>query len=246
MILDNCYASYINLAHRTDRRAHMEKELARVGINAERTWGILPAGHPEAKYDIMRQRTPGAIGCYLAQMSVMKEAMRQNKHALVMEDDLIFCSDLHDRLAIFEEFSATHDWDIFWLGGTYHVNPAVWHLDDLGRDAELTNHPHIIRTYGCWSTYAYIVRCESLLRVTRKLHELIPVSIGIDWSMIQMQVDLHAYAFAPGCAIQYDNRSDIGFGMTRFSGFSALGAHWFADRMENFDPTTYDWAEARR
>jgi GR25 family glycosyltransferase involved in LPS biosynthesis len=252
--LDDCYSSFINLDSRPDRLAHMQRELERVGIKAVRTRGILPEeydGDP-AKIQVMLNRTPGAIGCWLAQTQIMREAWEKGQSALVMEDDLVFCSDFQERMEIASDFleiklskiSEYMPWDVFWLGGTYHVNPPVWHKDDLGRDAERTKHPRIVRTFGAFSTHAYYVRYSAIPGILKLLDGIMERSMGIDWAFIQLQPHLLTYAFAPGCVIQYDNASNIGNGVTVFSKFAELGAHWFADRMEDFDPDVYDWGEA--
>lgn len=248
-LLDQSYISYINLDHRTDRRAHMERTLGALGINAIRTRGMLPSeykGDPAKIRCMLSRPQKGAIGCHFSQVSIMEEAARQGKHAFVMEDDLVFCSDFHKRLAILEEFCSGHPWDVLWLGGTYHINPPWWHKNDLGRDAEQTYNPRVMRTYGAFSTHAYIVNRESIVKCLTWIDEILPLSMGIDWAFIQLEPHLYTYAFVPGCVIQFDNQSDIGKGVTVFSGFKKLGPHWFADKMEDFDPSTYDWHEARR
>ena len=53
--------------------------------------------------------------------------------------------------------------------------------------------------------------------------------------MILMEPKLRTFAFLPGMAKQRDNISDIGVGVTMFSGFEKLGAHWYADSFKNFD-----------
>lgn len=252
------YSSFINLDSRKDRLILMEHELKRVGIEAERTPGIhyKKVQGDLSKYQVMIQRTPGALGCHMAQVSVMTKALSLNKSAFVMEDDLVFCSDIQKRLDHIETFLNTHEWDVFWLGGTYHINPPHWHPlkhsselkqcnCKLGRDAELTDDSRIIRTYGCFSTFAYIVNIESLPKILHLLDCVVHESMGIDWLFIRLQPQLKTYAFAPGCVKQYDNKSDIGKGFTYFSGFKKLGAHWWADTMEQFNPDTYDWKEAK-
>jgi hypothetical protein len=77
------------------------------------------------------------------------------------------------------------------------------------------------------------------------LKQAIRGSIGIDYSFIKLQPYLKTFAFVPGCVKQMDNQSDIGNGMTFFSGFSKLGPYWYQDRMEQFDPVSYNWAEAK-
>lgn len=239
------YARYINLNHRMDRRAHMEQELERVGLHAVRLQGMLPGEYQgeERKVTKMRTRTPGAIGCHYSQVKVMEEALKAGRHCVVLEDDLVFCSDIVERLSLIEKFLNSHPWDVFWLGGTYHKEP-IWHapghpqLEECncrqGKDWEPTDDPKFVRTYGCWSTHAYIVNVEALPMVLTMLEQNVHLSIGIDWLFILLQPRITTYAFVPGCVKQFDNFSDIGKGITKWSGFAQLGPHWFQDRMEDY------------
>lgn len=247
MILDDAYISYVNLDSRTDRRARTEETLAAAGIKAERTAGgrLADTYRAPTRFKKMLDLTPGTVGCWLGQTDAMAEALRRGQHAFVMEDDLVLCSDFQDRLAVIEDFLSRHPWDVFWFGGTYHVNPPVWHKDDRGRDVELTDHPRIVRAYGCWSTYAYLVNRDSVGKILELLDWSMDESIGIDTSFIALEPMLHTYAFVPGCAKQYDNWSDITHSVSAFSGFGRLGPYWWQDRAEDFDPSTFDWAEAR-
>ena len=107
---------FVNLDHRTDRLTHMSNQLNKVGIHAERVRGLLPseyAGDP-SKVQVMKNRTPGAIGCHMSQTFIMKEALRQGKHAWVMEDDIVFCSDFLERINYMEGFASKRDWDVLW------------------------------------------------------------------------------------------------------------------------------------
>jgi GR25 family glycosyltransferase involved in LPS biosynthesis len=236
-ILENCYTAYINLSHRKDRNEHMIEQLLKVGVYSERMPGLTPDLFPEQQYNKMRGKTPGAIGCMVCQMAVMHIALSKDKHAFVMEDDLVFCEDFHDRLRVFEG-NVPGNWDILWLGGTFHKEP-VWHGDGhlnklpctctLSKDWEPTGHKNIVKTFGVWSTYAYIVNKTSIEKVLKGLEDLMPQTIGIDYSMIAMQPELNTYAFVPGMIKQMDNQSDIGKGITKFSGFEKLGPHWYAD-----------------
>jgi len=241
--MSDVFAGYVNLDSRTDRRQHMEQELTKAGISAVRFRGLAPheVDQPEHKLAVMLNRTPGAIGCHYSQVAVMEEAVRQDKHAFVMEDDLVFCDDIQDRLKVIEDFLSEKDWDIFWLGGTYHKEPT-WHksVDGyhthpdlkmctciLNKDWEETDNPNIVKTYGCWSTYAYIVNRKRITHILDLLDQNVYRSMGIDWLMILLQPGLNTFAFNPGCVKQFDNQSNIGKGITKFSAFSALGNHWF-------------------
>ena len=257
----DCYTSYVNLDHRVDRKEAIVAELARVGINGIRQRGITPDefmryGNMD-KVQKMWNRTKGAVGCHYSQVAIMEQALDAGKSAFVMEDDLVFASDVQKRLDYAQEFLNKNDWDIFWLGGTYHLDPPRWHdightnaeLPNcdctLGKDVECTSDPRIIRTYGCWGTYAYIVNYNKLGKILDLLEANVHESIGIDWLFIKLQPQLKCFAFVPGMAKQYDNQSDIGNGVTYFSEFQKLGQYWFSDKMEDFDALNFDWKEAK-
>ena len=119
-LIEDSFIAFVNLEHRTDRLEHMNNQLSRVGLNAIRVRGLLPneySGDP-SKVEVMRKRTPGAIGCHMSQVFIMREALRLGKNAWVMEDDLIFCNDFRDRVEYMSKFLQGRDWDVMWLGGT--------------------------------------------------------------------------------------------------------------------------------
>lgn len=259
------YASFVNLDTRPDRLAHMNKELAKAGISAVRQRGIpwQETDHSNTKYASMRNRTPGAIGCHLSQVEVMKKSYEKGLHAFVMEDDLVFASDFQERLAYIDKWVSGKDWDVIWLGGTFH-SPAFWHPNGpskmrpdcsahLGKDFDHTDDPRIKRTYGAFCTYAYIVNYNSIDKILKMFDQVLPESIGIDWLFIKIQPQLKCYAFVPGSVKQIDNRSDIGThsdgspARTIFSGFSRLNGteensrYWFQDKIEDFNPNTFEW-----
>lgn len=238
----------------------MVEELNRINLPAIRQRGFpwKELDYQNQKYATMFNRTPGAIGCHYSQVEIMRKAKAEDKHAFVMEDDLIFCSDFHDRLIYIESFLEKQpDWDVFWLGGTFH-SPAFWHPKgesgmrpncsaNLGKDFDHTEDPRIKRTYGAFCTYAYIVNKNSIDKILNLFDEHINTSIGIDWLFIKLQPQLKTFAFVPGCVKQMDNQSDIGNGVTVFSGFSRLNGtvensrYWFQDKMEDFNPETFEW-----
>lgn len=244
MIFDpaNLHAEYVNLDNRPDRRAHMEAELKRVGISATRLRAYKPSDYRGPRQNILKMlnRTPGAIGCMLSQMKVMENALHAGKHALVLEDDVIWADDIHARLDYIAGFLNCGDveWDVMYLNSTVHLYPE-WHKDDLGRDIEPTIDPRIFRTYGQWGTYAYVVNHASIERVLRRLNEFMPESIGIDYSMIKLSQEIRQYCFMPGSTFQIDSRSSIGNGMTIFSHFMKMGDYvfWRGSYLD-FDPQT--------
>lgn len=263
-MIENLYASFVNLDWRTDRLAHMTEQLKKISLPVTRTRGLpwkevvnnMPINDLH-KIAVMQNRTPGAIGCHFSQVSVMKEALAQGKHAAVFEDDIIFCSDFDKRLKYIDNWTKTHDWDVIWLGGTFHV-PAFWHKIgtsgmppncslQLGHDCQSTDDPRMVKTFGAFSTYAYIVNYNSIEKITGMLEDFLPKTIGIDYSFISFGNKINAFAFVPGCTKQIDNISDIGTGMTVFSGFAKLNGtiensrYWYQELMTDFDPSTFNF-----
>jgi GR25 family glycosyltransferase involved in LPS biosynthesis len=269
-LLKDTHAEYVNLDARPERRERMEHELKRVKIQAERRRGLLPSEvkiNPARIKGMWERKQKGAIGCHFSQVAVMKEAMRRKKHALVMEDDLVFCMDLQERLQEIELFMDKNPWDVFWLGGTFHMGKPWWHKKPnpergcvpLGKDAErVPGWPRFFRTYGCFCTYAYIVNAKSIGKILAMFEERLPESIGIDHMFIMLQPKLNTFAFVPGSVKQYDHVSDIGVDRhgrpdtTTFSNFAKLNGtyenstYWFADWINQFDPDTFNWNEAAR
>lgn len=251
MLLDDCYISFLNLDHRKDRLAHITGQLERAGINAIRTRGQMPEefSREDSRLQVQWNRTPGSIGCMIGQMNIMRNAYNKGWSAMVLEDDVILCSDFKERIEHLSDFSKMRDWDVLWLGGTVHIASPFWHTginpdlpgSFLGKDAEPTDDPRVIKCYGAFSTFAYIVNYYSIPRVMQLLEEVMPLSMGIDWSFIKLGEQLNTFMFLPGMAKQLDNKSDIGQGITKFSGFAALGDYWYQDKMNDFNPNTLQW-----
>jgi GR25 family glycosyltransferase involved in LPS biosynthesis len=236
----------------------MEGQLSKVGLKAIRHRGKKPQEYnlDDPKYRVMLNRTPGAIACHEGQVDIMKTAQSIGSHALVMEDDIIFCEDFNKRLDYIDNWTMTHNWDIVWLGASFHVNPPYWHKfgqsgmppdcsAQLGYDIQTTNDPRMIRTYGAYVTFAYIVNKESIQRITDYLEWFLPQSIGIDYAMIaaaKYRPEFKFFSFVPGCVMQMDNMSDIGSGMTMWSGQLNNGPYVFQKLMTDFNPETFKWS----
>lgn len=247
-LLDDCHIAYVNLKSRIDRKVHMEAQLERIGLNAERFEAMNTDDYQwdMNKVGVMYNRTKGAVGCHYSQVAVMQKALSLNKHAFVLEDDCQFCEDWNERVAIMEDYLKDKVWHIIWWGGTYHANnPAWWHKPGhseipqctctLGIDAERTDSKYIVRTYGAFSTFCYIVHKDFIAELIRWLDEHVHFSIGIDFLMILLQPFIKSYSFVPGAVRQIDNMSNIGNGMTIFSGFKMLGEHWYQEKMVDFN-----------
>lgn len=190
----------------------------------------------------------GNIGCHFSHVACLEKARALGKDAFIMEDDLVICSDLHKRLGIITEFLNTHPWDIFWLSALVHTRPAYWHprghphMPDckcnVDCDSAATDHPNIIRTYGSFTTTAYLVNKNSLDKVLTACKELLPISYAIDHLYIRLQPYILSYAFIPGCVCQYDDMSDISNSWSPQTNCTRIGPWCYQDKMTDFDTAT--------
>ncbi len=175
---------------------------------------------------------------------LMRTVQNTDRDLLVLEDDVYLASDFMDRLQYLED-NMTLPWDYIALCGTFHVNPPVWHAGDIGRDVELTPIKHILRALGVWSNHGYIIRGRSVEKILGLMRSVMPSARGSDHALIMVQPQLNAYVFVPGMVFQHDMESDVGEGVTKFSHFTNLGPYVFQDKLDQFDPDSFDWAEAR-
>ncbi len=238
---------YINLNHREDRRKHIDRELAKVGIAADRFAALqLKDYHGPSENIQCMMRTPNTVGNWLSHLAVWEKVKGTDRVVGVLEDDALLCADFTDRLQYIED-NFKLPWDIFFLGATYHVNPPAWHVDDLGRDFELTDIKHIHRVYGAFSNQGYLVNGSSVEKLLELMEKEMPTANGSDHALIRLQPQLQCYSFTPGMVFQIDGPSDIGTGITRFSHFlKSLGPYVWCNRLEDFDYDHFDWAEGRR
>lgn len=254
MTLQDCYIGFLNMEHRTDRLAHMESQLSKAGIEAIRHRGKRPEEYDlnDPNIQVMLYRTKGAIACHFGQVEIMKRGLESGRHAIVFEDDIIFCDDFQKRFEYIGNWCENNSWDVIWLGASFHVNPPYWHRlgksgmppdcsAQLGYDVLPTEDPRMVRTFGAYVTFAYMVNVNSIEKILKLFDEHLHTSIGIDWLFIKLQPQLNCFSFVPGCVMQMDNLSDIGNGMTIWSGQLNNGPYVFQKLMTDFNPTTFKW-----
>ena len=249
---------YVNLPHRVDRDAHARQQFQRQGLTARRFEGFKPeecvGWSDDPKIQRMKARTPGAIGCQQSQLHCVRTVQGSEDRIVgIFEDDAVLCEDFKMRLDYIQdhlEAASNGEWDIFWLGGTVHINPPIWYAQTPGRetakaDIERTSDKHIFRVFGMWSTYAYFVNGRSVRRILELCDQHTHESDGIDHlAILYLEPQLRTFCFLPGCCKQIDGVSDIGTvkgggpGFTTFSHFAKLGPYWYQERMEDFDPDT--------
>lgn len=239
---------YINLERRPDRRELMRpvvKEFHNDGMNLRRFSAFTPDCWSEPKEAAPKLYGTKTAANWMSHTFLMRTVQDTDRDVLILEDDIYLASDFMDRLCYLEQYM-TLPWDYIALCGTFHVNPPVWHAEDIGRDVELTNIKHILRAYGVWSNHGYIVRGRSVAKILGLMRSVMPSARGSDHALIMVQPKLNAYVFVPGMVFQRDLQSDVGEGITRFSKFLDMGPYVFQDRLEQFDPDGFNWAEAKQ
>lgn len=112
----------VNLPHRVDRKAEIEIQLARLGLDWSRDGvNIFPAKQPTDAGDFP---SVGARGCFLSHLAVLQEAVeKSNEKILIIEDDLDFCKDVVRRIDIVLRALEKTDWSVFY-GGYEDLNTS--------------------------------------------------------------------------------------------------------------------------
>ena len=130
-ISDIKHAFYINLITRPDRKQHVEEQLKKMDIQAQRFDAIKLAN--------------GALGCSMSHLKCLEIAKENNwPHLLVIEDDIQFLDpDLFkSQLNMF--FNNHSNWDVVLVGG--NNVPPYQKIDDT-----------CVKVTSCQTTTGYLV-----------------------------------------------------------------------------------------
>lgn len=96
----------VNLPHRKDRRDEMRQQLASVGLKDDTRVAFFPA---TACQEPGLFHSPGAHGCFLSHVGVLREAAASGSTVLILEDDC-------DFLPAIWGYQLPADWDVFYGG----------------------------------------------------------------------------------------------------------------------------------
>lgn len=123
----------INLASRSDRRAEMAQELARLGLGFESAQVQLFAAHrPDSAGDFP---SIGAHGCFMSHLNVLRDARQRGlRFLMILEDDCDFLGLDRVRAALLALDAERHGrgWDFF------HGGPEGWKPQQRSAGAVLT------------------------------------------------------------------------------------------------------------
>ncbi len=164
----------INLPRDSERRAHIESELARVGLDATFVPG-LDGDHltPDdlARYDERKCRrvygvdmVGAELGCYLSHYRLFQHVVDEELDAaLILEDDVTFEDDVVDVLQKLEDLR--RDWKVVRLSTMRRS--LVDRAPDRGRDVDRLTHKYRIlrlRTHVLGAS-AYVITRTGALRM---------------------------------------------------------------------------------
>jgi len=187
------HAFYINLAHRTDRKEHVENELEKIGIKATRFNAI--------------KITNGAIGCSMSHLKLLEDA-KKNKlaHILIVEDDITFLDSEVFKTQI-NKFLENHknNWDVILLAG--NNMPPYEKIDDT-----------CVKVNRCQTTTGYLVNGHyinvlaanvkmGLTNLLNKPEEKTKYAIDKFWFVLQGASKW--YLITPLTVVQREDYSDI-------------------------------------
>jgi hypothetical protein len=195
-ISDIKHAVYINLEHRTDRKVHVERQLASIGINEPTRFNAIKLPN-------------GAIGCSMSHLKCLQMAKEQGlPHLLLCEDYIefldpkLFVKQLNGFLNNHEEDST---WDVLLIAGN---NMPPYGLED----------DYSVRVFQCQTTTGYLVKQhyydKLIANIKGGIEKLIKEPhnhrfYAIDKYWFNLQQQDYWFLITPLTVVQREDYSDI-------------------------------------
>lgn len=177
---------YINLAHRTDRRAQIENELS-----------IFPS-EKVIRFDAIYEKDRGHFGCSKSHIAVLEMAIREEwKNYLVVEDDMIW-DNVESGSQILKNLFHNNP-DVIILGGT-----------SISRDTYRLSRSCCTTAYLVFNHYYETLLSnfkEGALLLEKNYHHKTPYAIDQYWH--RLQVKDNWYIVYPIMCFQQAGYSDI-------------------------------------
>ncbi len=184
------YRVCINLDRRPERWQSMQRKFDQHGIHSVRRFQALDGD--KMKLPANWVHTPGAYGCLLSHLQVVREARRLGvPSVLIFEDDVGFDDHLEKKFSIYID-QLPPDWDMLFFGA-------------LHKDEPIKVADNIARITQAYSTYAYVLKdtmFDDFIELNRKTeHEL-------DNNSLVLQHQFNCYCFMPHLAWVETDYSD--------------------------------------
>ena len=199
-IEDIKHTFYINLESRPDRKAHVEEELSKMGINATRFNAIRLAN--------------GAVGCSLSHLKCLEIAKKNNwDHLLIVEDDITFMNPTLFKTQINTFFSKNKIWDVILVAG--NNMPPYTIIDNS-----------CVKVNRCQTTTGYLVKSHYYDTLIKNIKEGIRMLMkepenhkmyAIDKYWFQLQERDNWFLITPLTVTQKEGYSDIEKRITNYT-----------------------------
>ena len=192
---------YINLAHRTDRKEHIETQLKQIGFtNVERFNAVKTAN--------------GRVGCTLSHIKCIELAKERNySHVVICEDDTMFTNVELFQTQLNRFLSKQHNWDVVLFAG--NNVPPYEQIDET-----------CVSVTRCQTTTCYMVNGhyydtllanykEGLAKLMHSPEQHISYAIDKYWFTLQLKDNW--YLITPLTVIQREDYSDIEGRVTNYA-----------------------------
>ena len=193
----------INLDRRPDRWQRIQKELARHSIDSVERFSAIDGATVEKIAGWIH--TPGAYGCLLSHVEVVKEARQSGAPAvLIFEDDTVLDPDFQNKFTTFIK-EVPDDWDMLYLGA-------------LHKDAPVKISEHVGRITKANSTYAYALKhtvYDAFIDLNARAEHV------LDMNSYKLQERFNCYCFMPNLAWVEAEYSDVQ---------NRLEHHWYLEK----------------
>jgi GR25 family glycosyltransferase involved in LPS biosynthesis len=180
----------INLDRRPERWRRMQRKFAQHGIHSVRRFSAFDGD--DMKLPANWVHTPGAHGCLLSHLQVVREAQRIGvSSVLIFEDDVVFDDHLAKKFSLYID-QLPSDWDMLFFGA-------------LHRDEPTKVSDNIVRITQAYSTYAYILRdsvFDDFIELNRQSE------MELDNNSMVLQQQFKCYCFMPHLAWVETDHSD--------------------------------------
>ena len=184
------YKICINLDRRPERWRDMQRKFDQHGIQSVRRFPAVDGDN--IKLPANWTHTPGARGCLLSHLEVVREALRIGlPNILIFEDDVVFDEQLNQKFRIYID-ELPPDWDMLFFGALHREEPIM-----VGEN--------IARIKQAYSTYAYALRDTTFADFIELNRE---TQRELDHNNLILQRRFNCYCFMPNLAWVETDYSD--------------------------------------
>jgi len=205
-----------NSVHGPNKLKKSTEELNKAGIKFEVYYGLdctkgIPKDYPEKPLVGFLTNKPGAFGCLISHLEVVKIAKERGyKNILVLEDDIALSKDF---INLFSKKikDLPKDWHLVYLGGSGHTG-------NIEEKVTTKITKHISKTWNTSTTSSYAIHERAYDGILKRNEG--PKGIPIDQFYKEYQHKFPSYAMRPNIAWQRAGYTDISNGCYRdYEGF---------------------------